>query len=157
MNVQSATSVYKTMVLPYFDYGDIAYMSAKIPEVEKLDRLHIRGLRICFKIQGKIEEKDLFTMGNISNLNNRRKVHIRNYMYRNKYKCVTKEDDVIVTRGNAGPTFNVIKPNCETYKRNVYYSGAIEWNNLDADVRNLPDIQKFKRLQKSWLLKTYLD
>ena len=132
-------------------------MSAKIPEISKLDKHHIRGLRICFKVQGKINDDELFTLGNISNLENRRKVHLRNYMFRNKNKCAPIEDDVILTRSNSGPTFNVIKPNCEYFKRNVYYNGAVEWNSLDADIRNLPDIHKFKRMQKSWFLHTYLE
>ena len=57
LNDHSAISIYKTMILPYVDYGDICYMSSNIPEVKKLNNHHIRGLRICFRIQGKIEEK----------------------------------------------------------------------------------------------------
>ena len=157
LNVDSAVTIYKTMILPYLDYGDIFYMSATFPEIKKLDKNHIRGLRIGFKIQGKIDDVDLFNLANISNLSNRRKVHLRNFMYKNKKKCTIKEENRIVTRSNSGPTFNVKKPNCETFKRNVYYIGANEWNSLDADVRNLEHYYQFKRIQKSWLLKTYLD
>ena len=78
-------------------------------------------------------------------------------MYRNKKKCVTKDDNSITTRYNSAPTFKITKPNCETFKRNVYYAGAIEWNNLDADVRKLEHFYQFKRLQKSLLLKTYVE
>ena len=155
LNVTSAITIYKTMILPYFDYGDVIFMSSVIPEIRKLDRNHIRGLRISFKIQGKIEDNDLFNLAKISNLENRRKVHLRNFMYRNKEKCVVKKENSIITRCNSGPTFKTIKPNCESYKRNVYYSGAIEWNNLDADVRKLEHFYQFKRIQKSWLLNTY--
>ena len=149
LNVTSAITIYKTMILPYFDYGNIFYMSTNNPEVGKLDKNHIRGLRIGFKIQGKIEENDLFMLAKISNLKNRRKVHLRNFMYRNKKKCIVKEENNIVTRGNSGPMFKVTKPNCESFKRNVYYNGAIEWNNLHAEVRKLEHFYQFKRLQKS--------
>ena len=37
------------------------------------------------------------------------------------------------------------------------YAGAIEWNNLDADIRNIDDIVKFKRIQKALMLNTFLD
>ena len=157
LNVSSALTIYKTMILPYYDYGDIIYMSSNIPEIKKMDKNHIRGLRIGFKIQGKIEDKDLFNLANISNLENRRRVHLRNFMYRNKKKCVMKDDNSITTRHNSGPTFKVMKPNCETYKRNVYYAGAVEWNNIDADIRKLDHFYQFKRIQKSWLLKTFMD
>ena len=157
LTVSSALIVYKTMILPYFDYGDIIYMASNIPEIRKLDKNHIRGLRISFKTQGKIDNNELFRLANISNLENRRKVHLRNFMYRNKKKCIIKDDTTIVTRGNSGPTFKVTKPNCEAFKRNVYYTGAIEWNNLDADIRKLEHLYQFKRIQKSWLINTYMD
>ena len=157
LTVSSALIVYKTMIPPYFDYGDIIYMASNIPEIRKLDKNHIRGLRISFKTQGKIDNNELFRLANISNLENRRKVHLRNFMYRNKKKCIIKDDTTIVTRGNSGPTFKVTKPNCEAFKRNVYYTGAIEWNNLDADIRKLEHLYQFKRIQKSWLINTYMD
>ena len=154
LNLNSALTVYKTMLLPYFDYGDIIYMAANIPEIKKIDKLHIRGLRICFKIQGKIEDKELFNRANISNLTNRRKVHLRNYMFKNKSKCETKPENFIGTRENSGPTFNVVKPNSEVYKRNVYYSGCIKWNQLNSEDRNIDEFFRFKRIQKGWLLNT---
>ena len=37
-------------------------MSTNITEISKLDKNHIRGLRIGFKTQGKIEDNDLFNL-----------------------------------------------------------------------------------------------
>ena len=34
---------------------------------------------------------------------------------------------------------------------------AVDWNNLNAERRNIKNHQEFKRFQKSWLLNTYLD
>ena len=162
-----STAYFNHVSTAYFNHVSLTATIQQIPRLQervmaylnhgKLDKNHIRGLRISFKIQGKIEENDLFTLANISNLDNRRKVHLRNFMYRNKKKCIVKENNIIITRGNSGPTFKVTKPNCETFKRNVYYNGAIEWNSLDADVRKLEYLYQFKRIQKSWLIKTYTD
>ena len=133
-------------------------MSSNIPELKKkLGKYHIRGLRICLKTQGKIDDKDLFKECTISNLDNRRKVHLRNVMYENKNKCIDQKDDIIVTRENSGPKFSILKPNCESYKRNVYYAGAVDWNSLEADRRNIKNYQEFKRVQNSWLLNSNLD
>ena len=82
LNIKSALAIYKSMILPYFDYGDIIFMSANIQEIKKLDKLHIRGLRICFKTQGRNDDIELFNLANISNLSNRRKNHLRNYMFK---------------------------------------------------------------------------
>ena len=60
LNVKSALAVYKTMILPYFDYGDIIFMSTNIPEIRKFNKFHIRGLRICFKTHGKIDDTEIY-------------------------------------------------------------------------------------------------
>ena len=76
-------------------------------------------------------------------------------MFKNKNKCDIKPENFIVTRENSGTTFKVSKPNSEVYKRNVYYSGSIEWNNLDAENRMVDDCVTFRNIQKAWLTNTY--
>ena len=142
------------MVIPYFDYADVVYMYSNNPDLNKLDRAHLRGLRICLKIQGKMNDVDIFNLGNISSLDNRRTVYSRNVMYKNKDKCIMNNEGII-TRAKEGPLFNIVKPNCEAYKRSIFYSGASDWNSLDSSVRNLENVFLFKRQQKSWLLNTY--
>ena len=44
------------------------------------------------------------------------------------------------------------KSNNEVYKRNVYYSGALEWNKLDAEDRNVKDFFILKRKQHGFLI-----
>ena len=144
------------MILPYFDYGDVMYMFANNNKLEKLDRLHKRGLKISQRITTHIEEDELLNCCNISNLSNRRMVHLRNFMFNRKHLCkpVVIEEEYC-TRSKDGPIFNIEKPNCEAYKRSICYSGCKEWNNVDPDIRNLNNIFEFKRHQKSWLLNTY--
>ena len=154
LNDKCAITIYKSMVIPYFDYADIIYMYSNNPELKKSDRAHLRGLRICLKVQGKMEDVDIYNLGNISSLNNRRIVHSRNFMYKQKSKCIIN-DDGIVTRAKDGPLFDIVSPNCKAYKRSIYYSGSSDWNSLDPSIRNLENIFLFKRHQKSWLLNTY--
>ena len=42
-------------------------------------------------------------------------------------------------------------------KISVMYAGASEWNNLDADIRNINELFTLKRIQTSWMLNTFLD
>ena len=56
-----------------------------------------------------------------------------------------------------GPVFKVTHPNSEPIKRSVMHSGALEWNNIDPDIRNIDEIISFKRIQKSWMLNTFMD
>ena len=103
----------------------------------------------------------MYTKCNLAELSNRRKVHLRNYMFKIKNDKnnlnIINEEIHMSTRLHDGPVFNVTHPNSEPIKRSVMYSGAIEWNSLDADVRNIREFIQFKRIQKSWMLKTFLD
>ena len=157
LNDQSALIIYKSMILPFFDYGDSIFMFSKSIYLKKLDRLHIRGLKISLRLDAKSNEQDVFKQCNISNLDNRRHVHLRNFMYNRKNLCqkTMEDENRICTRANAGPLFEIEKPNCESYKRNVCYSGALDWNNLNANVRNSENIYIFKKIQKTWLESTY--
>ena len=160
MNEKCAIIVYKTMLLPFFDYCDIVYMFSGQNELSKLNRHHIRGMRICSNNGYHLEEKELYINCNLSTLNVRRKVHLRNFMFKLKNSEIYLEnnDDVHVnTRLHDGPVFKVTHPNSEPIKRSVMYIGALEWNSLDADVRNIKDMANFKRTQKSWMLKSFMD
>ena len=125
-----ALTIYKSMVIPYFDYADVVYMYSKNPDLKKLDRAHLRGLRISYRLQGKMNDNEIYNLCNISSLENRRIVHSRNCMFNNKNKCIINNEG-IVTRAKEGPLFNIIRPNCEAYKRSIYYSGASDWKSLD--------------------------
>ena len=49
------------------------------------------------------------------------------------------------TRAHDAILFTTLKPNSEKYKRNVLYKGAIAWNNLHIDDRNINSKKNLKR------------
>ena len=75
------------MILPYFDYGDVIFMFANNTYLNKLDRLHLRGLKISKNIVNTVTETNLLYECGISNLKDRRFVHLRNFMYNRKHLC----------------------------------------------------------------------
>ena len=147
LSEKSAFIVYKSMVLPYFDYGDVVFMFSNKNLLNKMDRLHKRGLKISTKTLTHVSDVELFNYCNISNLGNRRIVHLRNFLFNRKHLCENVDDTEynICTRSKSGPHFYVNKPNCEAYKRSICYSGSIEWNNLNSDIRNLDNKIEFKK------------
>ena len=144
------------MILPYFDYCDVTFMFSKAYELIKLDGLHKRGMRISLSNGNNLEEKDLFIACKLSNLDTRRHVHLRNYMFNNKSKYI-RGSHSINTRLFDGPVFDVPKPNNDIIKKSVIYSGALDWNNLESDLRNIKELFQFKRSQKAWMSSTYMD
>ena len=60
----------------------------------------------------------------------------------------------INTRLHNAPVFQTYKPTNELAKANVFYRGAIEWNALDSNVRNL-ELKQFKTKQRQQLSAYY--
>ena len=48
------------MILPFYDYCDVIYSFSKNPELKKLDRKHLRGMRICLDNGHEMFDDELF-------------------------------------------------------------------------------------------------
>ena len=98
LNEKCAITVYKSMLMPFFDYCDIVYMFSGQNELQKLNRHHIRGMKICLYGGYMFDENELYVKCNLSNLNVRRHVHLRNYMFKTKKfeNNLVNNEDVIV-------------------------------------------------------------
>ena len=81
----------------------------------------------------------IYNMCKLSDLDIRRHVHLRNYMFNNRSKYI-KEKHIVNTRLHDGPVLEIPKPNNDLIKKRVIYSGALDWNNLDADTRNIKEL-----------------
>ena len=129
-------------------------MFSGVKELRKLDRHNYRGKRICINNSLNIDDTELHNLCNVSDLETGRTVRLRNYMFKNNKNCIINDNN-INTRLHDGPVFKVIRPNSEPIKRCVKYAGALEWNNLDADVSNIDENIQFKRIQKAWMLNSF--
>ena len=78
----------------------------------------------------------------------RRAAHTNNFMFGrlNDPKYVDNRD--IRTRAHDAPLFKVKVPKLEMHKRSVEYAGAVQWNGLPAESRNIREQDKFKKMQK---------
>ena len=79
----AAVKVYKSMILPYLDYGDIFFMNASSVQVKKLQTLQNRALKICQSIPN-IPIDVLHQAAQIPKLIPRRVTHLRNFMFKNR-------------------------------------------------------------------------
>ena len=130
-----AVSIYKTMILPYFDYCDEIYQSANKNDLEKLQRLQNKCLKTCISYHMLCETKVVHREAKCACLEDRRKVHITNFMYRRLEKGIQRDERDIPTRRHDAPLFLVPFPHNESFKRSVQYSGAVTWNNLPVNTR----------------------
>ena len=81
-------------------------------------------------------------------------MHLLLFMHRNKEIENLLKKTTINTRLHMAPVFWYYKPNNEKAKQNVMYRGALEWNTLSANDRNL-EYTEFKLLQKREIVNIY--
>ena len=130
-----APKIYKSMVLPYFDYGDVIYGNANQEGLEKLQRLQNKCLKICMGFNVRHGTANLHRVTKLPMLGVRRVAHVNNFMYTRLGNPSYIDNRDIRTRAHDGPLFSVKVPKIEMYKRSVKYAGAVQWNNLDPDIR----------------------
>ena len=144
----ASLTIYKTMILPYFDYGDILFINSPVKYLDKLDRLQIRAVKLCLRPGWEIPENVLLTSAKVAKLDNRRKAHLLNFMFKKKTCKDLLDIKQVNTRARAAPLFKTFIPKCEKYKNSVFYKGAINWNLLPVNIRNIDTYDSFKNLQK---------
>ena len=59
LNKEVALRIYKTMILPYFDYYDVIYNTANADGLDKLQRLQNKCLKIYLSLNRTHDTDDL--------------------------------------------------------------------------------------------------
>ena len=119
--------------------------------VERLQKLQNRALRIYLNANNKQHINNLHNISNVPMLKDRRYYHLSIYAYTR-----TKLEDYvdirpIITRRRTAPLLKSYKSNYKVVDRSVYLQTSSIWNSMDADTRNIEDIENFKVLQKTKL------
>ena len=152
LNDNSALQIYKTMLLPYFDYADVIFDQANKKDADKLQILQNKCLRICMYKDRRYSTDRAHKLANVPFLTDRRRAHICNFMYKRKSNLALLNRREIHTRAHDAPLFNVPIPRCEAFKRSVSFHGSNIWNGLQANLRNIDSYKSFKYRQKETML-----
>ena len=115
--------------------------------MDDIEKLYFRGLRICLNANNYVSKPDICALCKISILEKIHDCHLMLFMHKQSHKECLLKKKIRETRMHSAPVFSTYKPNNEKARNNIMYKGAIEWNNLPADVRNL-NFNDFKSLQK---------
>ena len=144
----TAIFVYRSMIAPIIDYG--VYSGGFQEGITKLQKLQNRALRICLDVHHYLPTVLLHQEAEVVNLKVRSSRNVKKYMFKQQ----SNEDLVVMpkiqTRRHKGTFFKTYKPNLEIFKKNPLYRGALIWNALDPEVRNIPTFKKFKIYLKDW-------
>ena len=129
--------VYKTMVLPFFDYCDMVYAQATSQCLDKLQRLQNTGIRLCLSLPPRSNVSLIHRTAKIPYLKNRRELHAITHMHSRRSCPDLVDNRDIRTRAHDGLLFKLPKPRLETTKRSAYYAGAKCWISLPVSLGKL--------------------
>ena len=152
LNQEQALALYKSKILPYFDYGDIFYNKTYIRTTDKLQKLQNRAIRLCLGRDSRYNVLLLHQESKIPKLENRRHTHLLNFVYPGAQNHLYIDFPIIPLRRFDAPILLVHYPNNESFRRSTLYQGAIAWNALPVDDRAIETQIKFKNVQKNRLL-----
>ena len=152
LNGDSALLIYKTMMLPYFDYADVIICKANQKDIDKMQTLQNKCLRICVGGDRRFDTNRAHKLAKVPFLKDRREAHVCNFMYKRKNNVTLLNNREIRTRAHDAPLFNVPIPRCEAFKRSVSFHGSSSWNNLSVKIRNTENYSAFKLRSKYAML-----
>ena len=155
---ETLQNLYKSLVLPYFDYCSPLWDNCGSMLKEKLQKLQNRAARIMTGANYDVRSTDLLHAMSWKNLNDRHKMNKSVLMFKllNNHSAPNLKDKFI-TRDtnlsnynlrNADINFSVPKPRIEYLKKGFGYSGAVLWNSLLTQAKQTESLSSFKNLIK---------
>ena len=156
ITTDACINIFKTMVLSLLEYCDVLYAGTTQRNLGDIDKLFYRGLRICMYTNNYTSREILCNECKIAPLDKRRLAHLLIFMHKQTGNQTLVKKKKANTRLHNGPVFNTYKPNNEKAKANIFYRGAIVWNALEANYRNM-SFEHFKAYQKQQLTTFYLE
>ena len=146
LNLKAAILIYKNMILPMIEYGDIFLSGATADNRKKLQILQNKGLR-CALNRDKFDSVSvLHADGKLLRLKHRRDIHTLCYMYdmsQNNKNLKKLVEGGVRTRSQNKKLIKIRKPNTEKFKKSLAYRGPKRWNALPGDLHHVGSRQQF--------------
>ena len=149
LSTRAALMVYKGMLLPILEYGDIFLMGTSIINRKRLQVLQNKGLRCALNQDQESNVRDLHRDANLLKLKYRREQNILNYMYdstqitgnlKAKSKCSVR------TRTSRKLLLKIKRPHTEKFRKSLAYRGPKMWNDLSEEFHRTPSKLRFKMM-----------
>ena len=146
ISVDTRILVYKQTILPLVEYVSYKLCLNTCHEVDKLQKLQNRCLRMCLNINNPrdMSVAMLHNTTRVSELSVRRDVQLSNLMYVLKCNGQYQKEGIRNTRSTERYIFESDIVHSGTCAKSPYYEGATLWNHIPMNLQRLPDKCKFK-------------
>ena len=151
----SALLVYKNMILPLMEYGDIYLYSATKECRKNLQTLQNKALKCALGKDRMFGTIELHKEAKLNKLITRRKIHLLLHMYQNSklpsfrgWKATKR----IITRSSKKKLMTTRKPNTTRFQESITCKGPNMWNALPADLQKIESYRQFKLRLSDYIL-----
>ena len=148
---KAAVLVYKNMILPILEYGDIFLHSASQAIRKKLQTLQNRALRCALQKDKYIESNTLHKEAKLLKLKTLRHIHVLLHMYQlskllNFRLWKAHQPTGVRTRSSKKKLITSRRPTNERYKSSITYQRPKLWNDLPSHLQKKTTYSEFKKL-----------
>ena len=138
--------VYKQTILPLSEYVSFVMSLNNMHDVDKLQKLQNRALRMCYNIQNPrdITINRLHEMAGIDMLYKRRMLQLLVILYENRLNYLPDVEILHNTRQAAKDNFEIKRANTVLYSKSPFCIGGRFWNDLPKQTQDLRTKEQFK-------------
>ena len=149
INARAALSIYKNMVLPILEYGNVLLVSIKAELKKKLQILQNKALKCALGLDPLTGTEETHKLAKLERLNHRRKQHVLQLMFKQKdnpflWTRKKRRTVGVVTRSGKNKQFTLAKPKSGHYRKSITNKAPEFWNKLPLDVQDATNILHFK-------------
>ena len=85
LNKDVALTLYKSLILPHLDFGDVIYMTATQEALKKLQLLQNVCCRIILRVENRTHLMEMHKDSELMFLEDRRRIHLGELCHKNIY------------------------------------------------------------------------
>lgn len=153
----TALTIYKSLILSKLTYGGVVAWSANAQELDKLQKVQNRALRIGLRTTRYTSNLTIHNTAKLHPLYLRRKLELLKLMFRRSRGMgigSAKEnhsDPKPKTRYNNTYPVELIRPHSTKFQNSVAYQGPKLWASLPREIKNSNNINTFTKEVKKLL------
>ena len=147
---KAAISIYKSTILPVFDYPGYVIISCNKSDRHDLQIMQNDALRTCFNVKrrDKLSISKMHKKAKLLSLEQRRSLQLLYLMFQHKTDVINLRRHNRNTRAAARDHFYVERYNNVKYKNSPFFKGSELWDELPNDIIACDSIFQFKKKLK---------
>ena len=151
---ETAILIYKSLILPHFDYCSTVWSGLGAELSDKLQKLQNRAARVITKTGYETRSSELLSKLGWDKLSLRREKQKATFMFKTMSKLVPENIQKLFEKKNIQLKYNIRnqesalvlpKPRTEYLKKCFSYSGAKLWNGLSSSTKTARTVSQFKK------------